>query len=195
MQCSERREKMRLALFPGGPSERDAPLIRIGPRPEPWPPRPGSTSARSKPIQPALPVTSMFMRSKRSIASRDRSEQRKRTLQLGHVVLANLARTTGFHQRLIDLGKVTQAIEWFKLARSEGRTISVAGNGGSAATASQFVCDVLKGRASARLRGSGSRRSTTRCRLLPLIERCRLRGRHGRTAQEFRPTRGPVYGN
>jgi D-sedoheptulose 7-phosphate isomerase len=45
----------------------------------------------------------------------------------------------------IDLSKVAEAIEWFKDARSAGRTIFVAGNGGSAATASHFVCDILKG--------------------------------------------------
>ena len=45
----------------------------------------------------------------------------------------------------IDLDKVAQAIDWFKQARSSGRAIFVAGNGGSAATASHFVCDMLKG--------------------------------------------------
>jgi D-sedoheptulose 7-phosphate isomerase len=45
----------------------------------------------------------------------------------------------------VDTDKVGQAIEWFKDARSEGRTIFVAGNGGSAATASHFVCDMVKG--------------------------------------------------
>lgn len=46
---------------------------------------------------------------------------------------------------LIDLDKVTQAIEWFREARDAGRTIFVCGNGGSAATASHFACDVVKG--------------------------------------------------
>ncbi len=45
----------------------------------------------------------------------------------------------------LDIAKVTQAIEWFRQARSEGRAIYVAGNGGSAATASHFVCDMVKG--------------------------------------------------
>lgn len=45
----------------------------------------------------------------------------------------------------IDREKVAQAIEWFKEARSAGRAIFVAGNGGSAATASHFVCDMVKG--------------------------------------------------
>jgi D-sedoheptulose 7-phosphate isomerase len=45
----------------------------------------------------------------------------------------------------IDVEKVEQAIDWFQQARAEGRTIFVAGNGGSAATASHFVCDMLKG--------------------------------------------------
>ncbi len=45
----------------------------------------------------------------------------------------------------IDEGKVNQAIQWFRDARENGRAIFVAGNGGSAATASHFVCDMLKG--------------------------------------------------
>jgi D-sedoheptulose 7-phosphate isomerase len=45
----------------------------------------------------------------------------------------------------IDLRLVDQAIEWFKQARAEGRQIFVCGNGGSAATASHFACDVVKG--------------------------------------------------
>lgn len=45
----------------------------------------------------------------------------------------------------IDTHKVAQAIDWFHQARSEGRAIFVAGNGGSQATASHFVCDMVKG--------------------------------------------------
>jgi D-sedoheptulose 7-phosphate isomerase len=45
----------------------------------------------------------------------------------------------------IDTDKVAQAIDWFKQARDGGRAIFVAGNGGSAATASHFVCDMVKG--------------------------------------------------
>lgn len=45
----------------------------------------------------------------------------------------------------IDLEGVTQAIEWFKEARAAGRGIYVCGNGGSAATASHFVCEMVKG--------------------------------------------------
>jgi D-sedoheptulose 7-phosphate isomerase len=45
----------------------------------------------------------------------------------------------------IDEGKVAQAIDWFKEARNAGRAMFVAGNGGSAATASHFVCDMAKG--------------------------------------------------
>jgi D-sedoheptulose 7-phosphate isomerase len=45
----------------------------------------------------------------------------------------------------LDLDKIAQAIEWFHQARSEGRAIFVAGNGGSQATASHFVCDMVKG--------------------------------------------------
>jgi D-sedoheptulose 7-phosphate isomerase len=45
----------------------------------------------------------------------------------------------------IDLDKVSEAIGWFDQARKDGRAIFVAGNGGSAATASHFVCDMVKG--------------------------------------------------
>ena len=45
----------------------------------------------------------------------------------------------------IDLERVADAIEWFKEARRGGHSIFVAGNGGSAATASHFVCDMVKG--------------------------------------------------
>jgi D-sedoheptulose 7-phosphate isomerase len=44
----------------------------------------------------------------------------------------------------LDVERVAQAIEWFRQALSEGRAIYVAGNGGSAATASHFVCDMVK---------------------------------------------------
>jgi D-sedoheptulose 7-phosphate isomerase len=45
----------------------------------------------------------------------------------------------------IDLNKVTRAIEIVAEARAQGRTIFVCGNGGSASTASHFVCDMAKG--------------------------------------------------
>ncbi len=45
----------------------------------------------------------------------------------------------------VDLGQVEQAIRWFAEARAAGRQIFVCGNGGSAATASHFVTDMLKG--------------------------------------------------
>ncbi len=45
----------------------------------------------------------------------------------------------------IDTGKVNRAIEWFQEARAAGRRIFVCGNGGSAATASHFACDIVKG--------------------------------------------------
>lgn len=45
----------------------------------------------------------------------------------------------------IDLPSVTRAIEWFRETRDSGRRIFVCGNGGSAATASHFVCDMVKG--------------------------------------------------
>lgn len=45
----------------------------------------------------------------------------------------------------IDLDAVQRAIEVLRRARDEGRHIFTCGNGGSAATASHFVCDILKG--------------------------------------------------
>ena len=45
----------------------------------------------------------------------------------------------------LDTGKIDQAIEWFQQARDGGQTIFVAGNGGSASTASHFACDIIKG--------------------------------------------------
>jgi D-sedoheptulose 7-phosphate isomerase len=45
----------------------------------------------------------------------------------------------------IDLESVQQAIEVLRRARDEGRRIFTCGNGGSAATASHFVCDIIKG--------------------------------------------------
>jgi D-sedoheptulose 7-phosphate isomerase len=45
----------------------------------------------------------------------------------------------------LDQPRVEQAIEWFRHARDEQRTIFVCGNGGSASTASHFACDMVKG--------------------------------------------------
>jgi D-sedoheptulose 7-phosphate isomerase len=45
----------------------------------------------------------------------------------------------------IELEKVGQAIDILIQARDEGRRIFVCGNGGSASTASHFVCDMVKG--------------------------------------------------
>jgi D-sedoheptulose 7-phosphate isomerase len=45
----------------------------------------------------------------------------------------------------IPLDQVDLAIQWFKEARAAGRRIYVCGNGGSAANASHFACEVLKG--------------------------------------------------
>jgi D-sedoheptulose 7-phosphate isomerase len=45
----------------------------------------------------------------------------------------------------VDLAKVSRAIEILARARDEGRHIFVCGNGGSASTASHFVCDMVKG--------------------------------------------------
>lgn len=45
----------------------------------------------------------------------------------------------------IDLAKVNQIIDIFKRARTEGRHIFTCGNGGSASSASHFVCDIVKG--------------------------------------------------
>src|SRR5215813_11715023 len=45
----------------------------------------------------------------------------------------------------VDLERVNQAIEILRKARDEDRRIFVCGNGGSASTASHFVCDMVKG--------------------------------------------------
>jgi len=45
----------------------------------------------------------------------------------------------------IDLKQVERALEWFREARAAGRQIFVCGNGGSAATASHFATDMVKG--------------------------------------------------
>src|SRR6185369_6244086 len=45
----------------------------------------------------------------------------------------------------IDNARVQQAIDWFKEARREKKHIFTCGNGGSASTASHFVCDIVKG--------------------------------------------------
>src|SRR6516162_3321182 len=45
----------------------------------------------------------------------------------------------------VDLERVNQAIEILRKARDEDRRIFVCGNGGSAATSSHFVCDMVKG--------------------------------------------------
>lgn len=45
----------------------------------------------------------------------------------------------------IPLDKVEEAIGVLARAREEGRSIFVCGNGGSASTASHFVCDMVKG--------------------------------------------------
>jgi D-sedoheptulose 7-phosphate isomerase len=45
----------------------------------------------------------------------------------------------------LDVARIEQAIQWFEEARAAGRQIFVFGNGGSAATASHFVTEMLKG--------------------------------------------------
>ena len=45
----------------------------------------------------------------------------------------------------VDLDRVEDLIEVFRNARAEDRQIFVFGNGGSAATANHFACDIVKG--------------------------------------------------
>ena len=45
----------------------------------------------------------------------------------------------------IDFAKVQQAAQWLEEARDQDRQIFTCGNGGSAATASHFVTDMVKG--------------------------------------------------
>src|SRR5580693_8713819 len=45
----------------------------------------------------------------------------------------------------LDMEGIGKAIEVLRQARDENRHIFVCGNGGSASTASHFVCDMVKG--------------------------------------------------
>ena len=45
----------------------------------------------------------------------------------------------------VPLDKVEQAIQWMEEVREHGKCIFTCGNGGSASTASHFVCDMVKG--------------------------------------------------
>ena len=45
----------------------------------------------------------------------------------------------------VDLDRVEELIDVFRRAREEDRQIFVFGNGGSAATANHFACDIVKG--------------------------------------------------
>lgn len=45
----------------------------------------------------------------------------------------------------LDASKADEVIEVFRAARREGRQIFICGNGGSAATANHFACDIVKG--------------------------------------------------
>jgi D-sedoheptulose 7-phosphate isomerase len=45
----------------------------------------------------------------------------------------------------IDVGRVEQAIAWFREARDNSKSIFVCGNGGSSSTAAHFTCDMVKG--------------------------------------------------
>ncbi len=65
-------------------------------------------------------------------------------MQAGQFIADYQARLSQVVAR-IPLDRVAQAVEWLREARDGGNTIFVCGNGGSAATASHFVCDVLKG--------------------------------------------------
>jgi D-sedoheptulose 7-phosphate isomerase len=64
----------------------------------------------------------------------------------------------------IDTARVGQAIEWMQEARNSQRAIFVAGNGGSAATAAHFVCDMVKGASAAAADG----RAQSRFRIVAL---------------------------
>ena len=80
--------------------------------------------------------------------------------------------------------------------RDAGRAIFVAGNGGSAATAAHFVCDMVKG---------ASHGKRTRFRIQALAQNLATltaysndvsyARRHGRGASQLRPTRRPLHGD
>ena len=56
----------------------------------------------------------------------------------------------------IDSAQVDAAIRVFDEAREQDRQIFVFGNGGSAATANHFACDIVKGASYGRRNASGS---------------------------------------
>ena len=97
---------------------------------------------------------------------------------------------------VIDLVRVEHLIEVFHKARDEDRQIFVFGNGGSAATANHFACDIVKGASYGR---------DKRFRILALSEadpdhdrlfqRRWIRERLRRAAQELRPIRGYRHGD
>src|SRR6185295_19395283 len=68
----------------------------------------------------------------------------------------------------IDTDRVSQAIEWMREARDASRAIFVAGNGGSAATAAHFVCDMVKGASAPPAGVSGGNGSAARFRIVAL---------------------------
>jgi len=61
----------------------------------------------------------------------------------------------------LDFGKIESVIHVLRTARDDGRSIFVCGNGGSASTASHFVCDMVKG---------ASYQKTNRFRIMALTD-------------------------
>lgn len=68
----------------------------------------------------------------------------------------------------IDTARVAQAIEWIEEARDANRAIFVAGNGGSAATAAHFVCDMVKGASAPAAGATDGRGAAARIRIVAL---------------------------
>lgn len=68
-----------------------------------------------------------------------------------HLLGSTMSFSTEYKSKLfeaidtIDMTKVDRVIETLTKARDEGRQIFVFGNGGSAATANHFACDIVKG--------------------------------------------------
>jgi len=73
----------------------------------------------------------------------------------------------------IDLSKVNQVIQIFKVARAHGRRIFVCGSGGTDAMAAQFLCDMVN---------SASFNRSTRFRILALSDQL---PRTSRAGQDF----------
>jgi D-sedoheptulose 7-phosphate isomerase len=89
------------------------------------------------------------------VGRRAKGEAKIAIMSMNLGLVSSLARVMNFTQSYrsqlvnaissVDLNTVEQAIAWLGEARDNNGHIFVCGNGGSAATASHFTCDILKG--------------------------------------------------